>query len=116
MLFNLVIDPHFVDYTCRENADYIILSGYQALSESNRGTELVKKTIPVIEKWRQKKPRPLIHLEIASTQDAAVRKTVARQIMPLDEFNTFSTGGAISYLFLQKDSCALDFWGVKCGA
>ena len=34
----------------------------------------------------------------------------------LDEFNTFSTGGAISYLFLQKDSCALDFWGVKCGA
>ena len=116
VLFNLVIDPHFVDYTCRENADYIILSGYQALSESTRGTELVKKTIPVIEKWRQKKPRPLIHLEIASTQDAAVRKTVARQIMPLDESNTFSTGGGISYLFLQKASCALDFWGVKCGA
>ena len=38
-----------------------------------------------------------------------------RQIMPLDEFNTFSTGGAISYLFLQKDSCALDFWGVMRG-
>lgn len=25
-----------------------------------------------------------------------------RQIMPLDEFNTFSTGGAISYLFYKK--------------
>ena len=98
VLFNLVIDPHFVDYTCRENADYIILSGYQALSESNRGTELVKKTIPVIEKWRQKKPRPLIHLEIASTQDAAVRKTVARQIMPLVDSAGFNEREALDLL------------------
>lgn len=98
VLFNLLIDPYFVDYTCRENADYIILSGYQALSESNRGTELVKKTIPIIEKWRQKKPRPLIHLEIASTQDAAVREAVARQIMPLVDSAGFNEREALDLL------------------
>lgn len=54
------------------------------------------------------------HAECGVMEKAAAFFT--RQIMPLDEFNTFSTGGAISYLFLQKASCALDFWGVKCGA
>lgn len=98
VLFNLVIDPHFVDYTCREPADYIILSGYQALSEGNDGVNLVKKTIPVIEKWRRKKPRPLIHLETASTQDAAVREAVARLIMPLVDSAGFNEREALDLL------------------
>lgn len=98
ILFNLVIDPYFVDYTEREPIDYIILSGYQALSENNNGVNLVKKTIPIIEKWRRKQPRPLIHLEIASTQDKAVRRAVAEQIMPLADSAGLNEREAIDLL------------------
>ena len=82
-LFNLQINPNFADYTEREPVDIVILSGYQALSEKNNGLYHLEKTLPLIEKWRQKKPRPLLHLEIASTQDLAVREQIARKIMPL---------------------------------
>ncbi len=98
VLFNLVIDPHFTDFTFREPVDYIILSGYQALSENNNGTALVKKTIPVIKQWRQKNPRPVIHLEIASTQDTAVRESVARLIMPLADSAGLNEREAIDFL------------------
>ncbi len=95
VLFNLQIDPHFVDYTCRHKADYIILSGYQALSEHNNGVELLKKTIPIIQKWQ---PQPLIHLEIASTQDTAVREAIIRQIMPIVDSVGFNEREALDLL------------------
>lgn len=83
MLFNLVIDDNFVKYTNENPVNCIILSGYQALSSANNGVALVEKTIPIIKKWKQKPEHPLIHLEIASTQDKEVRKAVVEKIVPL---------------------------------
>lgn len=83
MLFNLVIDDNFIKYTNENPVNCIILSGYQALNSANNGVALVEKTIPIIKKWKQKPEHPLIHLEIASTQDKEVRKAVVEKIIPL---------------------------------
>ena len=83
MLFNLVIDDNFVKYTYDHPVNCIVLSGYQALSSENNGVALVEKTIPIIKKWKQKQEHPLIHLEIASTQDKKVRKAIVEKIIPL---------------------------------
>ena len=80
LLFNLVTDENFVAYTCGHRADYIILSGYQALSSQNDGIFHIKKTIPIIQNWRRQNPKVQIHLEIASTQDVVIRKNIIKYL------------------------------------
>lgn len=80
LLFNLVIDDNFTRYTTAHRTDYIILSGYQALTEARQGIKLIKKTVPILQAWRQCSPKAIIHLEIASTQDTVIRKNIIRQI------------------------------------
>lgn len=80
LLFNLVTDKNFVAYTCSHRADYIILSGYQALSSQNDGIFHIKKTIPIIQNWRRQNHKVQIHLEIASTQDVVIRKNIIKYL------------------------------------
>ncbi len=109
MLFNLVIDPHFTAYTGKNPADYVILSGYQALTKQNRGLSLLKKTIPIIRQWKQSHPQTIIHLEIASTQDLSVRRALIRHIMPIvdsvgvNERETVDLLEAMKYARLASD-------------
>lgn len=77
---NLVIDKNFVETMTKTNLDYIILSGFHALSSENNGVKLLENSIPFI---KQIKKKALLHLEIASTQDLKIRENIINQISPL---------------------------------
>ncbi len=76
----LVRDEHFIKATSSRKMDYVILSGYHALTEKNDGVRLQAETLPVIQSWR--KNGAIVHLEVASTQDIAVRKAIVNTIAP----------------------------------
>lgn len=77
---HLVMDKHFVKQISNQKIDYVVLSGYHALTENNSGTKLVAESLPIIKQWKAN--GDLIHLEIASTQDIAVRKAIINKIAP----------------------------------
>ncbi len=78
---HLVMDKHFVEQLSKEPVDYIVLSGFHALTERNNGVKLQDDVIPIIQQW--KRNGDLVHLEIASTQDIAVRKAIIKKIAPI---------------------------------
>ena len=78
---HLVMDRHFIDATGRRKMDYVVLSGFHALTEHNDGVRLQEGALPIIENW--KKQGDIVHLEIASTQDIAVRKSIIKSIAPI---------------------------------
>lgn len=78
---HLVVDESFTKALNKDRADYIVLSGFHALTERNNGIKLQDGIVPVIESWRTS--GSLVHLEIASTQDIAVRKALIEKIAPL---------------------------------
>lgn len=80
---NLVIDDGFVKYLQNEEMQYIVLSGYHALTASSNGVALLEKSVPVIKSWKQRCPQSILHLEIASTQDIEVRRAIVEKIAPL---------------------------------
>ena len=77
--FKLHIDPVFNAKMSEPTTEfeYIILSGYQMLQATlpggESGFERIDASIKEIEKWQADKEH-LIHFEIASTQDAEIRK------------------------------------------
>lgn len=77
---HLVMDENFVRASQNNKIDYIVLSGFHALTERNNGVILQAGTLPIIDSW--KKNGTLVHLEIASTQDKAVRKAIIETIAP----------------------------------
>lgn len=78
---HLVVDEAFIENLKKNAVEYMVLSGFHALTERNDGVKLQDAVIPVIEGW--KKQGTLVHLEIASTQDIAVRKALIKKIAPL---------------------------------
>lgn len=78
---HLVVDKAFIENLDKEAVDYMVLSGFHALTERNDGVKLQDGVVPVIQNW--KKQGTLVHLEIASTQDIAVRKALIKKIAPL---------------------------------
>ena len=60
--------------------DYVVLSGFHALTEHNDGVRLQEGALPIIENW--KSHGDIVHLEIASTQDIVVRKSIIGTIAP----------------------------------
>jgi len=88
--FKLHIDKNFEERLSEKdvNYDYIILSGYQMLQETlpdgTSGKEKINYSLKVINKLRKNGKNPLIHFEIASTQDKVIRKylldTIAKQV------------------------------------
>ena len=77
---HLVMDESFVDASINQKMDYMILSGFHALTKQNDGVNLIKKSLPIIEKWKEN--GDIVHLEIASTQDIAVRKAIVEEVAP----------------------------------
>ncbi len=78
----LVMNKGFINYLNTHKISYLLLSGFHPLLENNGGVDLVKNTIPVLRKWKKHNPNLIIHLEIASTQDIAVRKAIVKYIVP----------------------------------
>lgn len=77
---HLVMDDSFVQAAGRQKMDYVILSGFHALTEHNDGVRLQEGAVPIILSWKEK--GDIVHLEIASTQDIAVRKSIIQSIAP----------------------------------
>lgn len=80
---NLVMNQGFVSYLEHNKVDYLLMSGFHPLLAKNNGLELIKNAVPVIKKWKASNPEMIIHLEIASTQDKAIRQAIIEQIAPL---------------------------------
>lgn len=80
---DLVINEGFVKELNLNGFDYLILSGYHALTSKRNGVSLVQGTIPLIKEWKMNNPNGIIHLEVASTQDKEVRKSIVNDIAPL---------------------------------
>lgn len=60
------------------NNDYIILSGYQILAntleDGSPGITRVDESKKIIDNWCNTSSHPILHLEVASTQDKTIRK------------------------------------------
>ena len=80
---NLVMNEHFVSYLNNNKAQYLLLSGFNPLLECNNGIGLIKNANNVLSRWKQFNPDMIIHLEIASTQDKVIRKSIVEEIAPL---------------------------------
>ena len=81
----LVMNDGFITYINENKISYLLLSGFHALIEKNDGVNLVKNSVSVIKRWKKNNPDMIVHLEIASTQDKAVRKAIIQYIAPLCE-------------------------------
>lgn len=80
---NLVMNPHFVEYMLQEKVSYLILSGFHPLLSQHNGLELIDGAVSLIRRWKEINKELIMHLEIASTQDLAIRKAIATKIAPL---------------------------------
>lgn len=79
----LVIDPNYEAHMQNQQLDFVVLSGFHALTVNSDGLKLLEKAIPLIENWRENCGGCLMHLELASTQDKAIRKAIIEKIAPL---------------------------------
>lgn len=77
---HLVVDKSFIGHLQDNAADYVVLSGFHALTERNDGVRLQASALPYVEAW--KKSGAILHLEIASTQDKAVRRAIIETLAP----------------------------------
>lgn len=75
---HLVMDVNFVEYLNQEPVEAVVLSGYHPLTVDGDGVELIKGSVPVIHQWQDK--GALLHLEVASTQDVIIRRTIIEEI------------------------------------
>jgi len=88
--FKLHIDKAFAERMIKPdiNYEYIILSGYQMLSEkiddNTSGFERIDKSMQLIKKLRESSHETITHFEVASTQDKKIRKylidNIAKQV------------------------------------
>lgn len=79
----LQTDAHFMAHMRNLGADYVVLSGFHALTSNNDGVKLIKNMVPEIKLWRKVAPKSIFHLEIASTQDLSIRRAIIKHIAPL---------------------------------
>lgn len=79
----LVIDPNYEAHMQNQQLDFVVLSGFHALTANADGLKLLEKAIPLIDCWRANCDGCLMHLELASTQDEAIRKAIIKKIAPL---------------------------------
>lgn len=79
----LATDPNFISHMRKCEVEYVVLSGFHALTENNNGVQLIKDMAEEIKIWKKNCPQCLYHLEIASTQDLAIRQAIIKYIAPL---------------------------------
>jgi ADP-dependent phosphofructokinase/glucokinase len=67
--------------------EYILLSGYQLLSEpmqsGGSGLDRIDESWSDVEAWKQAHPGCKVHLEFASTQNLIIRKALVEKLAPL---------------------------------
>ena len=107
---HLVMDNHFVKKMENEKVDYVILSGFHALTERNNGVKLQDDALPIIKRWKEN--GDLIHLEIASTQDIEVRKAIIKKIAPIVDSIGINEREAIDILEVTGNEALAE----KCNA
>ena len=82
---NLAVNQHFKTYLNSHKVSYLLLSGFHPLLKENNGLKLIKNIVPVIKRWQKANPKMIVHLEVASTQDKAVRKAIIDDIAPISQ-------------------------------
>ena len=63
--------------------DYLLLSGFHNLTASKKGIEHLCEAKKQIKQWKKENPLGIVHLELASTQDKAIRLEIVDKIAPL---------------------------------
>ncbi len=79
----LVMNEDFVSYLNNNKVDYVLMSGFHPLLSHLGGVALIENSVPVIKNWKQANSDLILHLEIASTQDKIIRKSIIDKIAPL---------------------------------
>lgn len=79
----LKINDGFVKYLNQDGFDYMILSGFHALTAERGGVERIEEVVPLIHQWKRQNPTGIIHLEVASTQDKTVRSAIMHKLAPI---------------------------------
>ncbi|MBR6356499.1 MAG: ADP-dependent glucokinase/phosphofructokinase [Alphaproteobacteria bacterium] len=79
----LKINAGFVNYLNQNGFDYMILSGFHALTAERGGVERIAAVVPLIHQWKKQNPTGIIHLEVASTQDKIVRAAIMNKLAPI---------------------------------
>ena len=82
--FRLHIDPGFARAAEAAAPDYVVLSGFHMLSEAlpdgTLASDRVDESLRVVRSWKAANPACILHLEVASTQDLAVRRMVLERV------------------------------------
>ncbi len=79
----LITDKHFMSYMHKNPVEYVVLSGFHALTSNNNGEALIEGILPDLKKWKEQSPEAVFHLEVASTQDKIIRKAIIDKVAPL---------------------------------
>lgn len=79
----LITDKHFMSYMHKNPVEYVVLSGFHALTSNNNGEALIEGILPDLKKWKEQSPGAVFHLEVASTQDKIIRKAIIDKVAPL---------------------------------
>jgi len=80
---NLVINRAFKEYFYKEKFEYMLLSGFHALTSENHGENLIDNACEILKQWKNNSPESIIHLEVASTQDVKIRSKIVNSIIPI---------------------------------
>ena len=102
--FKLAIDKPFSDlFDDEENPfEYIILSGYQMLKEKLpdglKGRDRIDESIKIVEKWRDGESDHILHFEVASTQDATIRRHLIDKLVAVSDSIGFNERELIDML------------------
>lgn len=100
----LKTDDAFLAHMRKTGAEYVVLSGFHALSSDNDGERLIDEIVPEIKRWREVNPQSIFHLEIASTQDLPIRRAIIKKIAPLMDSMGINEREAIDLLEILDES------------
>ncbi len=79
----LKINTDFTQYLDRFGFDFLLLSGFHNLTAAHSGLQRIEAVVPMLQHLKQLNPHGIIHLELASTQDKAVRTAILQKLAPL---------------------------------
>ncbi len=102
--FQLHIDEDFANTMIKPEVknDFIILSGYQMLTEKfangAKGIDRIDASMDVISQWRANNENSTLHFEIASTQDKVIRKYLLDKLAPVSDSIGFNERELIDLL------------------
>ncbi|PLX01876.1 MAG: hypothetical protein C0595_13095 [Marinilabiliales bacterium] len=108
--FQLHIDDEFVKAMLKPeiNNEYIILSGFQMLTEKfsdgTNGTDRIDYSINIVQQWKQNNPDSILHFEIASTQDKVIRKYLLERLAPISDSIGFNERELIDILEVMGEN------------